>query len=416
MTESDDLDLRVRDALARSAGNVPVGPPPLADLHEAARVRRRRGRLRVAAASLATAVVVGGGVVAVAVLPDRATDAVDIDDGVAEGKRLVGVGRLGVLVPEEWGDAELGCGTPVSTGIVRTKGGATCAALMLRPADVVSVTVSDDPWLLEPIAQAPGDDGIQRSETTCDESGGRGGVPVVTLCRATVTDGTTASVVVESSEDDRDVARATVDEIVASIELLPDGQVAVPEPGLFDSPETYAPSPDVYADALNELGLALERTERLVPGRRGGTLIEVSPLPGTLVEPGTTVTAVVTAAQPAGPAAIYQVSGSVYAGEEFRGTLTDTELRAQDTVVSLEEDALLSLSAQSEFRGPMGSSGIGLEDLLVLTSSDPTVAATDVRSVFGDVVAVAPGTADITVDIVIDGAVVPIGSFTVDVS
>lgn len=414
MTESDDLDVRVRDALARSASDVAVGPPPLVDLHEAARVRRRRGRLRVAAASLVTAVVVGGGAVAVAVLPDRATDAVDVDDGAAEGMQLVGVGRLGVWVPEEWGEVFTNCGVPGETGIVRSVDSNAC--LRTRPPDIVTVTLLDDSSSLSARGGAPSETegGLTRTAVTCDEGRGLDGEPLVE-CAGSVTDGVTGSVLAESSESDPEVARATVQGLLDGADLLPDGDAVVPSLSAAYDPLEGRPTAELFQAAVLERGLVPEVLVQVVPGRRAGAVDEIRPEPGTLLEAGATVTAVVTT-QPTERSDIYDVSGSVYAGQEFRGTLTDTELRARDTVVPFEEGARLSLSAQSDFRGPMGSSGNGLEDLLVLTSSDPTVAATDVRSVFGDVVAGAPGTAEITVEIVIDGVVVPIGSFTVDVS
>lgn len=424
MTEpTPDVDVdRFRDAMARSAHDVRVGPPPLGDLHDRARASRRRTRRRGAAAALAAVLVVGGGALGAGLVPDRAPrDVAGIeasDDGVPDGLRLVGVGRLGVLVPEDWGDAETGCGTPLTTGLVRDHGETQCDALVFRPAGAVSVTLSDDPTAHGWIPGSGGSPigGLERSGTTCQVLPDAVDPPG-SLCRASVTDGATGSVLVESSERDTEVARAQVDELAATVQLLPDGRAAVPELGYALDERTFDASAEVYAAALADLGLALETTERIVPGDRGGRLVEVVPAPGTILEPGATVAAVV-AATPTQPVDFYAVSVDVWLPAGGGDQASDEEVRAGAAGVEVAAGRWATVNAESGLRpsdGTRRGGGPDGTDALVLSTSNPQVVAVSSDGLFARALGVSPGAAEITVAMTIDGELVPIGSVTVEV-
>lgn len=110
-----------KNTLDRLWDDVPVGAPPIDDLVRSGKTMRRRARLRVAggAAALTLAVVAGSAVAANTVFdstnprPDGELPAAVDAPTASAGKRLVGVGRVVVAVPAEWGTNELdGCGSP----------------------------------------------------------------------------------------------------------------------------------------------------------------------------------------------------------------------------------------------------------------------------------------------------------------
>lgn len=116
MTQHDD-----KLTLDRLWDDVPVGAPPLDALVRGGRAMRRRARLRVAggAAALTLAVVAGSTVAANTAFdgadprPDGEVPAAVDAPPAPAGQRLVGVGRVVVAVPADWGTNELdGCGSP----------------------------------------------------------------------------------------------------------------------------------------------------------------------------------------------------------------------------------------------------------------------------------------------------------------
>lgn len=288
-------DDNLTDLLEARAADVPVGPPPLAQMHRDA-VRRRRSYVAGLAAAAAVVVTVG----AVAVWPDGSgseRDSVPLasdspsqpasDDVPPAGFRWVGIGQAAIAVPDSWATNAIGCGTPqTDTVVVDVSVIEACA--MPYPKDTSSVWLRERQPVDEIATWTPvevdGEEALRSPDERFD--GFRG----ATLYRASIyLRG--RDVVFEASST---VSQEVVDEVLSRITIL-DTLVAVP--GV--SPANYGTTPqsragENYVRMVREAGLVAEVvTER--SQATAGFVLGVSPAPGTVVEPGTVVTVTVAA-------------------------------------------------------------------------------------------------------------------------
>jgi hypothetical protein len=281
-------DQSLTDLLESRAADVPVGPPPLAEIHRGARRRRSYGVLVVAAAAAATI-----GVVALWPGPSDpgrdstpvATDAPSPDVPPA-GFRWVGMDGVAVAVPREWGTNATRCGTPMrDTAIVDV--GAVDACIQTYPAGVTAVTVRGPNDLDELLAWQPlevdGEPALRSASSGSETYDGR----EVFTARVHLTE---QDVVFEAWAT---AAQEAVDEVLSQIVVL-DSLVAVPGISPANNRRDQTRAGERYVRALQEAGLVAEvvpeRTRDIPPG----FVLEASPAPGTVVEPGSVVTVRVT--------------------------------------------------------------------------------------------------------------------------
>lgn len=213
------------------------------------------------------------------------------------GTRLVGIGHLAVAVPEEWGRNQIECGTPQADTVVIDLG-AVCLALVPRPRDVESVQ------LLR--GRPGGAEGPDAPETTSVQVAGRQAErtavqcraqdfgPPVEVCRAWLhfPDEDVAFMVESSSSD----ARAQVDEMLGWV-LLVEDRVAVPGVESINldvqTEDPLGNAGERYVAALRALGLSPETVTEPRPRAEAGRILGVEPVPGTMLEPGASVTVTV---------------------------------------------------------------------------------------------------------------------------
>ncbi|GAB2458754.1 hypothetical protein GCM10027062_43280 [Nocardioides hungaricus] len=323
MTDRDLTEL-----LERTADRVPVGAPPLSELRTGAdRLRRRRGRLRAAAAALGVVAVVGGLASVAALVPGPAPEQADAgptgttaSDPVPADRRLVGVGSTAIAVPQGWATNALRCGTATEpTVVVDVAVIETCGWIGAPVFESVWIERGVNRRMFQPVESIE-IDGVpaQRDETTCTaETSGD------TRCAGTVViPSANASYRAEAASAER------VDEILSWIRVVPD-LVAVP--GFEDANIRHQDDDagESYRTALEAAGLRVEVRTESRPGSKAGYVLGVSPGPGTMLEPGDTVT-MTEVAEPRGPADEVSVEvNSVGPGDsmDYRG-LGDAELRA----------------------------------------------------------------------------------------
>ncbi|WP_341924596.1 PASTA domain-containing protein [Nocardioides psychrotolerans] len=286
------------EMLERSAADVPVGPPPLTAMH---RTARRRRSYAVGLAAAAAVVVAAGSValwpgsdVATRDLAPTASDSPSASpseqtsvEAPPTGSRWVGMGQAVVAVPESWGTNATRCGTPTRDTVIVDEGVVeTCA--IAYPADTTSVHVRPrngvdrvDTWT--PI-EIDGEQALRSPDERSRGFGTRYYAASVFLPERDVVFAASSS-----------VSAHAVDDVLATITIL-DTLVAVPgfssENYEFDDQSKARES---YVRSLQAAGLRVEVVvdERMSSGIPGFVL-SASPVPGTVVEPGSTVTVTVT--------------------------------------------------------------------------------------------------------------------------
>jgi len=405
MTDHDLSDL-----LERLGERSPVGPAPTAQmLADAGRSRRRRTTWVAAAAVLA---VVGG----VAVLGQQ-TGPGDGDGGPATdptsgptrfvppaGTRLVGVGHAAIAVPEGWGTNELHCGTPQKDTVIVDQG-AICMALVPRSAGIESILVvpgwyggSGERGEVETQPVEIDGEAAERVPTTC-----RPEHDDVRVCRGAIhLPGPAVTFLADSSSAD---ARAQVDEMLTWIHLVP-GLTAVPGYQGADNDHQDDDAGEHYRAELAALGLEARTVTEKRPGMPAGYVLGVDPQPGTMLEPGATVT-LTEVAEPEGPADEVNVSlSSLGPGDsmDYRG-LEDAQIRAGGrVVVPLGGSVWIYPNAERTSGRIAGEVAGGALEL------DPRTEGPNVGRTWN---AVRRGTATLTVVLDVDGRRHVIGSVTV---
>ncbi len=399
MTEHDLSDL-----LERLGDRAPVSSPPTSAMLAAAG-RARRRRTAWAAVGAATAVAAVTGSVAVLGQQDSPSDRVarpPVSEPTAvvapSGTHPVGQGRIVAAVPDEWSRNALRCGTPqrdtvvVDVGVIET-----CATA--RPAGVDSIwfggglRMSDATDLVvDEIAGLP----TRRTAIDCRE--GFGGSPVCSTTVYFAEDD--VQIMVESSTN-----RSQVERMLEWIYTV-DGPV--PVPGYQDSNLDHQDddAAEHYRTELAEVGLEVRKVAEKRPGIKPGYILDVDPLPGTVLEPGATVT-VTEVAEPEGPADRVAVGlNSIGPGDsmEYRG-LEDEQIRAGGRVVVPLGGSVWIYPRAEQIRGRIVGEVVG--DALELDSR------TEGPNVGRTWKAVQRGTARLTVVLAIDDRRHVIGTVTV---
>jgi hypothetical protein len=276
------IESKLTELLEHTGEQVKVGPPPIEDLRAGAARRRRRRTAAVAVASAVAVVAAVGGTTLLTqhrvgrpAVPVASTPPAEVPAGM----RLVGIGHAAIAVPTQWGTNQLECGTP-KKDTVMIDVGPVFACLSPRPAGVDSVQVgsrqSDESFRAD---QSLTIDGVpaQRQRTSCaKEPQGR-----VTTCFSTVLIPSLG--VWFRAESSRSAAE--VDRILDRIMIVPD-RIGVPG---YSTPKQdgHQPTGEEYADTLRQAGLKPEMRTGSIPNAR---IVTVSPGPGTMLAPGSTVT------------------------------------------------------------------------------------------------------------------------------
>ncbi len=261
-----------------------------------------RRRALTAWAGLATLAVVGS--VAALTLPGTSGEPTGRDKGslaadpttpparttVPAGQVLVGVGHVAVAVPEAWLDGESRCDSAQSDDVlVETALGASLACAMGWGRDVTQVLVDSGDQTQGRAGTAVEADGVaaRRSDLTCGRS-----VAGSAICSASLyvpSEDVTVRVTTSRSGAD---ATAAVETVLAGVRVLP-SLVAVPpwwtavDAGTGD----FLPTLEGVVSQLERAGFTV--TTELQPASsnpgRAGMVTGVSPRPGTMLTPGSTV-------------------------------------------------------------------------------------------------------------------------------
>jgi PASTA domain len=364
--------------------------------------QRRWGRgLVVTVASAAVVVTVIGGSALVSALRNSAEPGPPVASAsplvTPPGTRLVGAGHAAIAVPEEWGTNKALCGVPQQDTVVIDVA-AVEACLPRRPRGVDSVDISEGPpsGPDHHVDATTEIDGVpaERQNTTCSPD--LGGRPV---CTGTIYFRSLGVGFGAASS----TSRAEVDRILSWIRIVPD---LVGVPG-FDKINVDAQITDlqggaraIYVDALTRAGLTAQIHTRTVHASPTGYILAVSPVPGTMVRPGTVVTVTVVA-EPRGPADEVDVGiSSVHWPEEVYQDLSDAQIRAGATIELEVGDQIWAYASGKRARTLAGQ-------------LDGTSLAVENPNYPPRWVAASEGTTKITLTITADGEPVVLGTVTV---
>lgn len=278
---------------------VDAGPPPLAEVVAAgSRVRRRR-RTALAGAAAAVVAVAGIGLAVPRVGDDRATDPVGTLPAPPEGTRWVGTGRVVVAVPDRWSTGGTTCFEPVEDTVYVDTGAIADCAVPVRPEDAdraSSLAVLDSAYAesqvprMMPFAEVSGREVVELPG--CDRWR-------PDACRhvfaVPAEDVVLAVTIAEPGDGDWQQIRD-------SLRILPDGLTTVP----LATDEMFSATPRLGTDAtyVDRLAATIDAAgldaEVVVVPRRpdtpAGTLVDISPSLGSVIEEGARVT--ITVAEP----------------------------------------------------------------------------------------------------------------------
>lgn len=282
--------------LDRLWDDIATGHAPIGDLITAGRAARRRKRhTTLAGVAAVAALIVGGGLVAETVLNDHdaSIDSHDPPIGVGssgqraiDSRRLVGIGRVVIAVPSKWSSNDASCNTPFHNTYFFPY--PQDCQLAFRPA-VSSVAITGRTFTesrtssrhLETDGEVGGHE-VRASKAVCETTPNG-------PCRQTfgIPD-LDAYFTVTIPQDGSHNATAQIAAIRASLAVLPDHQAVVPFTSSGDETDV--------TQALEAAGLSVtvNRTTCLPsdvcvsPG-----VVDITPVVGTVVPTGTTVTVTV---------------------------------------------------------------------------------------------------------------------------
>lgn len=278
--------MKLTDLLERTAEQTPVGPPPLDTLYAGA-ARRRHRRTAGLVAAVAVVAVIGAstlltwhGPTAPVTSPTPAP--------APPAMRLVGFGHAAIAVPADWPTNKSQCGTPKQDTVLIDDPSAALFCGAFRPAGVESVELHY---------------GRPRAEFRADQKFQIGGVPAErqrTTCSVsnypkanTTTCGATVSIPslkvwfrAESS-----TSAAEVDRMLGRIAIVAD-RTGVPSYEALRV-DLHGPTGTAYAAVLRQVGLKSQFHSVRSPNYPAGQVLKVAPAPGTMLEPGATVTVTV---------------------------------------------------------------------------------------------------------------------------
>lgn len=282
------IESELTELLERAGARTTVGPPPIEAIRAGAARRRRRRAAAISAVSVAAAAVAVGGTLLLAGGPSFTNPAPPAASTppVPAATRLVGIGHAAIAVPEQWGTNQLGCGTPQKDTVIIDAGPQNLCKTPY-PNGVESVFVASRTRIDFRADETFQIDGVraERQQTRC---------MVDTLNRVTVCLGTVFIPSLDVSfRAESSTSSGEVDRILERIMIVPD-KVGVPVP-LFSESNPAARLGEEYADRLTALGLKPNLETRKSPGYISGSILEVSPSPGTMLTPGATVTVTVVA-------------------------------------------------------------------------------------------------------------------------
>ncbi|MGY4765555.1 PASTA domain-containing protein [Kribbella sp. CWNU-51] len=268
---------KLTELLERADEQAAVGPSPL-DAVGAGATRGRRLRTVLASAAAVTTVLAVIGVTNVLTASGQSGGVTIISpEPEPAAMRLVGFGHAAIAVPKVWGTNFSRCGTPRKDTVLVDDSSAMSSCHMRRPKDVDTVELSSTPTIDFHADETFTIDGVraERQRTTC---------PEVRLCRAAV--GIPSLQVWFRAESS--TSADEVDRTLARIEIVTD-RIGVPSYQSLDERPTGA----AYAKVLARMGLQTAFLTRTSPSYLVGQVFGVSPRPGTLLEPGDTVTVTV---------------------------------------------------------------------------------------------------------------------------
>lgn len=275
------------EALEDRVGDVPVGPAPVdAMTTSAARTRRRTGIVAGAAAAV-VAVVASIGIAQVIGADDPSGDGQDVateTDVPPAGYRYVGLGRAAIAVPDAWPRNETECNAvPKATTYVVDLDGPTCMLMSVVPPDTDAVEVGPGTGVettgWQPV-EVDGEEALRSPVAEAEQAPELGGGALTTV-QVYLPD---LDVLFTAQST---ISAANVDDLLDGIVVL-DDQVGVP--GFSALGLDGGRMDEEYTERLEALGLEVELLPQLDRMQRTpGEVIEVEPLPGTVVAPGTVV-------------------------------------------------------------------------------------------------------------------------------
>lgn len=283
---------------------IDAGPPPLGEISASAGPARRRRRGAVLAAAAVVLAVVGSGVAVQRTMldDDRATDLPSGMPAPPDGTRWVGLGRVVVAVPDWWTTGETQCLAPVETTVYFDSGATADCADPADPAtirEVSALAVLDatggygeyQTRSMQPVAEVDGEAVLEAD--ACEEW-------FEGVCRrmfAVPSEGVVFAVTIADEGD------GSYEDIRDSIRILPDGLTTVPLAISSGWTPAWGADPraaDELVKVFDEAGLRVEtevaeRSERddvssMSASFPAGTLLDVSPSLGSVIEEGGTVT------------------------------------------------------------------------------------------------------------------------------
>ena len=274
MSESE-----VRDLFAEAGDEITTRPAPVDEL---VRDGRRTARVR-RGLQVGGVVAVVGLVIAAGLVWRPATEPageVATPPHAPAGMRLVGMGRVAVAVPEDWGTNDVGCdghSTKHESVVFDSEGSRSCRVATAY-ADVSSLHIvgTGSHWarrFIERAEPARDVDGVPIAQARTREDGAQ-------FTGALIAE--TEDVVMWVASPDPEV----VDDILNSVIVLPEGFVTVPTDPNMPLATTLA--------AMQSAGLEVNQVEQPKPGWSAGALISSDPPLGSVVPVGSTVTLVVT--------------------------------------------------------------------------------------------------------------------------
>ena len=381
--------------LERTAEQVIVLAPPVEPmLAEAGRLRRRR-RTAVGGAVLAVLLTLGAA--------DAVTSFVDPDPEAwpaatpPEGMRFVGLGRAVIAVPTGWATDATRCGEPVrDTVVIGAAPAATCTTE--RPADIRSVAITAGPPPAGFRAESTYDLGgheVERGATTCPGD----------TCTAVVhlpTENVTFTVASSNTRPER--ARAEVAAMVRGLRVL-DGRVAVPGTGSLAVDYGRSAEAKYLAD-LRDLGLEPVVEPDTTTGADPGTVTAVSPDQGTPLAPGSEVTVRVADGPRSARDQVAVGIGSVDDDRNYRG-LTHEDIRRGATL-EVPQGTDIWAYADGRRSRTLDARQDGASIAVDFWRNGPNWPTAWE--------AVAPGTTELTLSILVDGRRVDLGTVRVVVT
>ncbi|MFB6721985.1 PASTA domain-containing protein [Kribbella sp. NPDC056345] len=271
---------KLSELLEQAGERTAVNPPPI-DAMRSGATRRRRRRTAVWSAA-GTAVAVAAVIGASTALTNNGATPLEqppvAASPVPENLRLVGVGHTAIAVPKSWGTNQLKCGTPTKNTVI-VDPGPQGYCFLAQAAGIVSVRIGTKPAV----------------EFRADETFQLNGVEAQrqrTVCTAWDADRPTtctgAVLIPSRNVWIRAVSSAGDEAVGNALEQIWFVKDSIGVPG-FRSLDLET-STDKYLAELRAAGFEWTIKTKVEPGAPKGSVLAVSPAPGTMVPNGSTLT------------------------------------------------------------------------------------------------------------------------------